>query len=76
MAIPVLECRALSKNYGSFTALSNFNLSLPAGRIIGLLGPNGSGKTSTYKDGGRDFSRPPTARYSSTDAPWESIQRR
>ena len=46
MAIPVLECRALSKNYGSFTALSNFNLSLPAGRIIGLLGPNGSGKRS------------------------------
>ena len=28
MAIPVLECRALSKNYGSFTALSNFNLQL------------------------------------------------
>lgn len=49
MAIPVLECRALSKNYGSFTALSNFNLSLPAGRIIGLLGPNGSGKTTLIK---------------------------
>lgn len=49
MAIPVLECRALSKNYGSFTALSNFNLSLPAGKIIGLLGPNGSGKTTLIK---------------------------
>lgn len=49
MAIPVLECRALSKNYGSFTALSNFNLSLAAGRIIGLLGPNGSGKTTLIK---------------------------
>lgn len=49
MAIPVLECRALSKNYGLFTALSNFNLSLPAGRIIGLLGPNGSGKTTLIK---------------------------
>ena len=45
----VADFRALSKNYGSFTALSNFNLSLPAGRIIGLLGPNGSGKTTLIK---------------------------
>ena len=43
---PILECRGLTKNYGSFTALSNLNLSLDRGQIIGLLGPNGSGKTT------------------------------
>lgn len=36
---PILECRGLTKNYGSFTALSNLNLSLDRGQIIGLLGP-------------------------------------
>lgn len=46
---PILECRGLTKNYGSFTALSNLNLSLDRGQIIGLLGPNGSGKTTLIK---------------------------
>lgn len=45
----ILECRALTKSYGSVQALSNFTVSLPAGRIIGLLGPNGSGKTTLIK---------------------------
>ena len=35
----------LTKNYGRFTALYPLNLTIPRGRIIGLLGPNGSGKT-------------------------------
>lgn len=46
---PVLECRGLFKKYGSFTALSNLNLTLPQGKIVGLLGPNGSGKTTLIK---------------------------
>ena len=49
MPNPILECRSLTKNYGSFTALSNFDLSLTEGRIIGLLGPNGSGQTTLIK---------------------------
>ena len=49
MAKPILECRSLTKNYGSFQALSNINLTLPKGKIIGLLGPNGSGKTTLIK---------------------------
>jgi len=39
----------LSKNYGRKTALHPFNLTIPRGRIIGLLGPNGSGKTTLIK---------------------------
>ncbi len=45
----ILECKALTKKYSGFTALSDVNLSLERGRIIGLLGPNGSGKTTLIK---------------------------
>ena len=46
---PLLECRDLTKRYGATVALDRFTVSLPAGRIVGLLGPNGSGKTTTIK---------------------------
>lgn len=46
---PVLDVRALTKRYGNLTALNKLNLTLPAGKIIGLLGPNGSGKTTLIK---------------------------
>ena len=39
----------LCKTYGHFTALNNMSLTIPRGRIIGLLGPNGSGKTTLIK---------------------------
>ena len=39
-------CQGLTKNYGKKTALNNLNLTLGRGQFIGLLGPNGSGKTS------------------------------
>ena len=44
-----LECRNLSKRYGKFTALEEINLNLKSGCITGLLGPNGSGKTTFIK---------------------------
>jgi len=47
--LPLVECRRLTKNYGGKTALSDINLSIPPGRMIGLLGPNGSGKTTLIK---------------------------
>ncbi|MBK0402273.1 ABC transporter ATP-binding protein [Adhaeribacter sp. BT258] len=43
----VLEIQGLSKNYGSVAALQNVSFSVPQGSIYGLLGPNGSGKTTT-----------------------------
>ena len=47
----VLTVTGLMKFYGngSKPALKNISLSLPAGRIVGLLGPNGSGKTTLLK---------------------------
>ncbi len=45
----LLTCTGLIKQYSSKTALDNLNLTLPRGRIIGLLGPNGSGKTTLIK---------------------------
>jgi len=44
-----LECRNLSKRYGDHTALDNVNITLKSGCITGLLGPNGSGKTTFIK---------------------------
>lgn len=39
----------LRKTYGSFAAVDGFSLEIPAGTVFGLLGPNGSGKTTTFK---------------------------
>ncbi|MHB1378744.1 MAG: ABC transporter ATP-binding protein [Desulfurivibrionaceae bacterium] len=43
----MLEARALTKVYQGTAALENLNLSIPGGEIFCLLGPNGSGKTTT-----------------------------
>lgn len=45
----LLECKNLTKKYGSFTAVDHINLAIESGHIIGLLGPNGSGKTTLIK---------------------------
>lgn len=45
----ILECRNLTKFFGGFPALRNVNLTIPEGRIVGLLGPNGSGKSTFIK---------------------------
>ncbi|MAE86970.1 MAG: ABC transporter ATP-binding protein [Flammeovirgaceae bacterium] len=43
----VLEIKGLSKNYGKLKAVQNLNLNIKKGQVYGILGPNGSGKTTT-----------------------------
>ena len=45
----VLECKDLSKHYGNAPALNHVSLAVEPGRIVGLLGPNGRGKTTLIK---------------------------
>ncbi len=45
----LLRCENLTKKYGSVTALNSIDLTLESGKIYGLLGPNGSGKTTFIK---------------------------
>ena len=45
----LVVCQGLTKVYGSIKALDNLDLTLERGRFIGLLGPNGSGKTTVIK---------------------------
>lgn len=42
----IIKVENLSKSYGTFKALDHFNFEVKEGEIIGLLGPNGSGKTT------------------------------
>ena len=45
----ILTTENLTKQYGASAALYQVNLGLPKGQIVGLLGPNGSGKTTFIK---------------------------
>ncbi len=47
MSEVVIETRALTKRYGASTAVEKLNMAIRAGEVFGLLGPNGSGKTTT-----------------------------
>lgn len=44
-----IECRRLTKRFGSVTAVDQLDLTVPEGRIVGFLGPNGAGKTTTLR---------------------------
>jgi ABC-2 type transport system ATP-binding protein len=45
----MIEIRNLSKSYGSTKAVNDISLSIGKGELFGLLGPNGSGKTTMIK---------------------------
>lgn len=45
--MPVVNVKNLVKRYGDLLALDHFNLQIEQGEVFGLLGPNGSGKTTT-----------------------------
>ena len=44
--VPVLECQGLERRFGGLVAVTGVNLRIERGEIFGLVGPNGSGKTT------------------------------
>lgn len=46
---PLLEIKGLGKSFGEFQALRDVNLSFGRGRLVGLIGPNGCGKSTLMK---------------------------
>ncbi len=47
-AAPLLEVASLSKAFGGLLAVDDLSFTIDSGEILGLLGPNGSGKTTTF----------------------------
>lgn len=45
----MLEIRGLTKRFGDRLALDDLTVTIPPGRVVGLLGPNGSGKTTAMR---------------------------
>ncbi|MCK5368930.1 MAG: ATP-binding cassette domain-containing protein, partial [Cyclobacteriaceae bacterium] len=43
----ILSTNGLSKNYPAVKALNNLSITVHKGDVFGILGPNGSGKTTT-----------------------------
>ena len=46
---PLIEAKDFSLRYGKKTAVDQLSFSIPKGRVVGLLGHNGAGKTSLMK---------------------------
>ncbi len=45
----VIEIQNFSKQYGRFTAVQNLSLTVPSGKIVGFVGKNGAGKSTTLR---------------------------
>ena len=45
---PLLEARGLTRNFGGVVALDHLDLAVAPNEILGLIGPNGSGKTTFF----------------------------
>jgi branched-chain amino acid transport system ATP-binding protein len=48
MSSTLLECRGLTMKFGGLVALNELELGIRLGEVLGLLGPNGSGKTTFF----------------------------
>ena len=45
----MLKMHEVTKTFGSFTAISNLNMTVPKGAVYGLVGPNGAGKSTAIR---------------------------
>ena len=49
MSLPVIYVENLTRRFGDFTAVDHINFEVNEGEVVGYLGPNGSGKTTTIR---------------------------
>ena len=49
MTEPVISVENLTRRFGDFVAVDHINFEVSAGEVVGYLGPNGSGKTTTIR---------------------------
>ncbi len=71
----ILTVENLSKSYGRVQALKNVSFSVPEGTVFGILGPNGSGKTTTLGTI-TDILKPTSGSYKLFDEPTSAASRR
>lgn len=71
----ILTVENLSKSYGRIQALKNVSFSVPEGTVFGILGPNGSGKTTTLGTI-TDILKPTSGTYKLFGAPNSAESRR
>jgi len=75
----MIEVSGLSKNYGDLAALSNVSFTVEKGQIVGFLGANGAGKSTTMDILcgciGADSGTAKVAGYDITEQPLEAKKR-
>jgi branched-chain amino acid transport system ATP-binding protein len=47
-AVPILEVKAVSRNFGKFRALNNISIQFSPGELTAIIGPNGAGKSTFF----------------------------
>lgn len=76
-ATELLQLRGIAHHFGGLNVLTNVNIGVPQGRIVGLLGPNGSGKTTCFNiASGFLAPRAGTVLFQGQDVTGWSVQRR